>query len=295
MQAYRQRVEVKQHTHIPVHTAQNDLTVPIRGVLSADTLANAQAAIQEQVALAPAFVSGLQNLWGDQPADPAAPRPLVTTMWVGGEIRNLTHIQEGHAHNHRIGRTINVNGITLMITGNTLMTREPEQSLFDAAAMSGRTRLPQSWHLFVVQEYQVPADDATLDLATFMRTFFELSSCKNAMQALIADKNRYTADATGKVLLHKVFNISERYPTFTRRVSLRFPKPVVVKYKGASGSHIAENRISAYLVPCCPVTTTNYVTVASPVLVNGEQKAVGYINCELGMASFGSTVYFTDP
>lgn len=223
------------------------------------------------------------------------------TMWVAGGVnafqahtieQNLTSIEEGVEAGKRIGRVVTVTGVSILVSVQNVSCVAYQAD----AHGTNFTQVPDpkevDWHLFVVHEKQpgVNAQGVSTHLTTsqFMNTFFDLTNCPNKMTAMIAQKNRYTADAHGKVLMHKKLSIRASSTQVTRRFYIRFPKPLEVRYHGG-GSAPSENRLTLYIVPIAPINSffTNFQAIQGGIFAS----AFNYVP---SACAINSTLYYTD-
>lgn len=299
MQPTRQRVEVKQHSHLD-SAAEYTMTPSVVPVVVAATPEAAEEALVAEAAKVGVPLPSLEILWGppdDSGVRTFRARPFASDF--GRPLRHLTHLAEGFAHNHRVGRTVNVTGLQVMVTASSVIAREKvaddilEEKLVDRHA----ARKPTEWHVILLQEYQVPTNNSHLSLQAMLTTMFDGECCNNLGQLLIAPKNRYTADAHGKILMHKKIVIDEKRPTASRKYSLRFPKPLVVKYKGVTAGDVAENRLTLYVFPVVQCLESgligrgHYETDGDPAVDQYYTRLL----FEASAINYNTVLYYTDP
>lgn len=208
--------------------------------------------------------------------------------------RNLTHIPEGYAHTARIGRVVNVLGINLLVSGQTLIQNDfaPSDDTAGNEVVNVPSRRPAIWELIVLQEYQVPTNYAHLSNHHLMETMFDLDGAFDIQSAFIANKNRYTADAHGKILLHKRIKLDDKNNVITRKFSIRFKKPLEVRYRGSGAAEVAENRILCYLIPTAAVPADGMMTRMDSSTPDKMNLAWNFTPSCLNVKE---TLLFTDP
>lgn len=293
VQASRQRVEVKQHSHQDTFEESTPPAVAA-GYVAGTTAELARAAAVLEVNKVGQPIGALEPLYL-APVNGAARVLNAAAFNCGYERyrRNLTHLMEGYAHNHRIGRSVNVTGLQVMLTVQSVMQRQSTPTNRADAIEGGQVlqRRPTEWHVIVLQEYQVPTNDAFLSIQELLMTMYDSECCNNTAQLLIAPKNRYTADAHGKILMHKKITISEKNPVASRKYSLRFPKPLVVKFKGAGAGNIAENRLVLYVFPVVQSPESQLALTSQ----YGAGDFASRIMFEASWCNYNTVLYFTDP
>jgi len=295
------RVEVKQHNFgnlsrlVPI---DNSIAVPQMGFGATNVAAEANLRLQLRRIVNP--IKGLSTsmvdewgvgIWSD--ADPAAVPPVAAAFYEHTLNQSLVNIVEGFGVNERVGRVLHISAISLMLSA-TNVGNNPTV----ATTQSGNdiiTSVPKfqsvAYHIFVVQEYQPTVNGAGasthLTVSQFMNTFFDLTNCPNKEAALIAPKNRYTSDAHGRILMRKKIVMTADNSCISRRFSMRFTKPIEVRYHGATGA-ASENRISMYVIPCTPIH--NDIIVAQTA-ADTFRACLTYVPSTLQTAT---TVYYTD-
>lgn len=295
------RVEVKQHNFGNLGrllAIDNGIAVPQMGFGATNVLAETN--LREQMKRIVGPVAGLSTsmandwgvaIWSD--AEPGAVPPVLAGFYEHTLNQSLVNIDEGFGVNERVGRVLHINAISLMLSATNIGNNPAVATTQTAndAIISIPKFHSVAYHIFVVQEYQPTVNGAGvsthLTVGQFMNTFFDLTNCPNKEAALIAPKNRYTADAHGRVLLRKKIVVSGDTSCVSRRFSMRFTKPIEVRYHGATGA-ASENRISMYVIPCAPVKNDVIVT---QVAVDAFRSCLTYVPSTLQTAT---TVYYTD-
>lgn len=299
------RVEVKQHNFgnmARLLAIDNGLAVEqmVWGATQDLSLAAYAEVAKRIVVPVMGLASTLDTHWGatvwQAAVPPAGDNPGAPADFIEHTLnQSLVDIVEGFGVNQRVGRVLHINAISLMLSA-TNVGNNPAVATTNTGNATIATVpkfQPITYHIFVVQEYQPTVNGAGvathLTASQFMNTFYDLTNCPNKEAALIAPKNRYTADAHGRILLRKKIVVDSDNSCISRRFSLRFTKPIEVRYHGALGA-ASENRVSMYIIPVAPVknpTVTHQVS-ANPVEF---RTCVTYVPSTLQTAA---TVYYTD-
>ena len=292
----RTRVEVKQRNFLQPARLPTFTGIAVPRVTFGATEAAAQASLLVEMRKVLQPIMGLRGTVGNWnpiiwiPAAGENPNP--PGAFANHTIeQNLCHLTEGVNAGQRIGRSINVTGFVINASCVNVSTTAFTPGNFQAGVNQVPFPCEMDWHIYVVLEKQpgVDGDGAPLHLTNeqFMNTFYDLTSCPNKMTAMSAQKNRYTADAHGRVLLHKKITVKHNTTQVARRYAVKFPKPLEIKYHGA-GHAASENRLTMYILPIAPIE--QHATTVQ--LANDSFYAT--TTFQPSCLNVGSTLYYTD-